>query len=580
MSFGPEYIHSLQVALNKNFPWRVSKVEGGESWIALRVSGPESAARKWDEKKNDGWFLLSWGSGSAGCCRVDASSIDALKKCAPVRTPLVEALKSRFLKGQILAARQLNFDRVMELEVVRFVAAGFGVRYFLVLEVTEPTGNLVLLDTERRIEELARHVPPDHNRYRTLLPGHLYVPPPAFEGPLPSELESLAFEKLSRVKGIGRPLARMIEAHWEERDPDEWLTALRRLYSEEQTKILTCQCTSKGYLTCFPHLFPEARPVGKDVEGGAEKEVFSAAREGVLSPLLTKLRLRLLRDLDARVTRAVKSKERHLEGLLKQIKNNAEAELFRRKGELLLANVTAIPPRADKAALREWGSGEVLEIALNPHLSPSRNAERYFKKYKKARVDPQKIQEEVASLRGAIEELREQKDLLDSIEDPAKLEEAVQDVTDWVSPPAKKDSGKARKGAKGGDVPPHLRFEVDGCVVLVGLSARGNRFVTFKQAAGDDLWLHARELPGAHVVVKGAKERGGEGRSGALAFAASLAAAHSRGKDARSVQVDCTERRYVRSVPGAVALVTYVNAETIRADPGHWKTVLPSDEDK
>ncbi|MDR1977901.1 MAG: NFACT family protein [Synergistaceae bacterium] len=589
MSFGPEYIHGLQAALNKNLPWRVSKVEGGESWVALRVSAsrvpsPENAGGKSDEKKDGEWFLLSWGSGGAGCCPVDASSVEALKKGAPARTPLVEALKSRFVKGQILSARQMNFDRVLELEVVRFVAAGFGVRYFLILEATEPTGNLVLLDQERRIEELARHASPDRNRYRTLLPGHLYVPPPTFEGPLPSELQSLTFEELARIRGVGRPLARMIEAHWEERDPGWWLRALRRLYPceerEEQTEALTCQRTSKGYFTRFPDLFPEAKPVGDDA--------LSAAREGVLFPLLAGLRSRLLRDLDTRIGRAVKSKERHLDGLLKQLTNNAGAELFRRKGELLLASVAAIPPRADKVALSEWGSEEVLEIALDPKLSPSHNAERYFKKYKKARVDSQKtqkIQEEAASLRGAIEELREQRDLLDSIEDPAKLEEAVRDVTDWIAPSAersserssKKGAKKTRKGAKDKDLPPHLRFEIEGCTVWVGLSARGNRFVTFKQAAGDDLWLHAHELPGAHVVVKGAKGREELERNGVLAFAASLAAAHSRGKDSLSVQVDYTERRYVRSVPGAaVALVTYVNPGTIRVAPGYWKTLKRS----
>jgi predicted ribosome quality control (RQC) complex YloA/Tae2 family protein len=115
-------------------------------------------------------------------------------------------------------------------------------------------------------------------------------------------------------------------------------------------------------------------------------------------------------------------------------------------------------------------------------------------------------------------------------------------------------------------------------VILVGLSARGNRYVTFKQATGDDLWLHAHELPGAHVIVKGSGGKEGREemeRNGVLAFAASLAAAHSRGKDALSVQVDYTERRYVRSVPGAaVALVTYVNAGTIRVGPGHWKTAV------
>jgi predicted ribosome quality control (RQC) complex YloA/Tae2 family protein len=249
----------------------------------------------------------------------------------------------------------------------------------------------------------------------------------------------------------------------------------------------------------------------------------------------------------------------------------------------LLVNVASIPPRADKVALKEWGSGEMLEIALDPNLSPSRNAERYFKKYKKARIDPQKIQKEAVSLRDAIEELREQRELLDSIEDPMKLQEAVRDVVNWISPPAQKDPKKTRKEAKDKDLPPHLRFELDGCIVFVGLSARGNRFVTFKQAAGDDLWLHAHELPGAHVIVKGAMGREEMERSGVLAFAASLAAAHSRGKDALSVQVDYTERRYVRSVPGAaVALVTYVNAGTIRVDPGYWKTTgsLPEDKNK
>ena len=107
----------------------------------------------------------------------------------------------------------------------------------------------------------------------------------------------------------------------------------------------------------------------------------------------------------------------------------------------------------------------------------------------------------------------------------------------------------------------------------MGLSARGNRFVTFRQATGDDLWLHAHELPGAHVIVKGMK---GREENEVLKVAASLAAAHSRGRTSLSVQVDCTERRYVRSVPGAaVALVTYTNPTAFRADPDYWKRYSP-----
>jgi predicted ribosome quality control (RQC) complex YloA/Tae2 family protein len=279
-----------------------------------------------------------------------------------------------------------------------------------------------------------------------------------------------------------------------------------------------------------------------------------------------------MRELDARIARAVKARERHLEGLIKQLENNAGAELFKRKGELLLANLGAVPTRAEVVTLHEWESGETVEISLDPKLSPARNAERYFKKYKKAHVDPGKIQEEADALRSAIEELREQRDLLDSIEDPAKLEEAVRDVRDWRAPLGQKEVGKGAK--KKYPSPPHVRFEIGGYTVLVGLSARGNRSV-FKQAAGDGLWLHAHEMPGAHVVIKGARGREELEASDALLFAASLAAAYSRGKDSLSVQVDYTERRHVRSVPGpAVALVTYTQPGTLRADPGHWKEAI------
>lgn len=103
----------------------------------------------------------------------------------------------------------------------------------------------------------------------------------------------------------------------------------------------------------------------------------------------------------------------------------------------------------------------------------------------------------------------------------------------------------------------------------MGLSARGNRYVTFKQARPEDIWMHAHELPGSHVIIRGARDRAaleGEHRA-ALEFAASLAAAHSKGRNAGSVPIDYTERRHVRSVPGTIALVTYTNPGTLRAVP-------------
>jgi predicted ribosome quality control (RQC) complex YloA/Tae2 family protein len=309
-----------------------------------------------------------------------------------------------------------------------------------------------------------------------------------------------------------------------------------------------------------------------------------------------------------------------LDGWTRQLEHDAEAEVLRRKGELLFSYLAAIPPRAEKILLppldliedlRE--SAEVqtevqVEIQLDPELSPVRNAERYFKKYKKARVDQnkaQKIQEEIASLGRGIEELREQRDLLESIEDLAQLEEAVRDVAEWIGEASgtrrgllgqnAKPARSAKKASKA--LPLHLRFDLDGCGIFLGLSARGNRFVTFKLAVGSDLWFHAHDVPGAHVILRIVDPRvvdprvteprvtdpqgGNSATQGsaaqparAILFAASLAAAYSRGKTSLSVQVDYTERRHVRSVPGTMALVTYTEPRTIRVDPNYWKEVL------
>ncbi|MCR4819022.1 MAG: NFACT family protein [Fretibacterium sp.] len=578
MAFGPEFIHGLEAELKARLPWRVSRVEGGESWVALKVSARQPGSRSPEGRAASGgsavppqdagrlaeaqdhWLLLSWGAGSAGCCLAGSDEVAALKEGAPARMPLAEALKSRAVRGDITAVRQLAHDRVLEFNLNRRVAAGTSIGYFLVLEATEPTGNLLLLDGGHKIEEAARHSAPDQNRYRTLLPGHPYVLPPAFKGPLPGESPFLRFEDVPNLMGIGRPLARLIQSHWEERDPDTWLAALSGAAAGDVP--LLCQRTAKGYLTRLNYPLPEAEPLGKDA--------LAAAARGVLVPLLQRGRDRQLHEISARLKRTAKARERHRDGLLKQLKDCEAADVFRQKGEAILAHLTEIPPRAEEAVLTDW-MGNTLTIALDPRLSPSHNAERYFKKYRKAKGDPQKIKEEIAALEGAINEILEQRDLLESIGSLRNFEQAVKDLEEWLSPEEGHGTGTKRrgKGAKEKDAPPHLVFMREGLTILVGLSARGNRYVTFRQARGEDIWLHAHELPGAHVIIRGARDRQEleEEHRAVLEFAASLAAGHSKGRNSGSVPVDYTERRYVRPVPGTVALVTYTNPGTLRVAP-------------
>ncbi len=143
----------------------------------------------------------------------------------------------------------------------------------------------------------------------------------------------------------------------------------------------------------------------------------------------------------------------------------------------------------------------------------------------------------------------------------------MKDLTEWLTPDNNsKKFSKFRK--KSPEIPPFLSINYDGINILVGLSARGNRHVTFKLARPEDIWLHAHEMPGAHVIIKGVRRSELESdKRNILEYAAGLAAGHSSGKESNSVPVDYTERKYIRSVPGTVALVTYTNPGTLRINP-------------
>lgn len=544
MAFGPEYISGLAGEIRKILPLRVNRIDGGESWAALKIS-PEK------------WLLLSWASGAAGICTATQSDINALREISPSRASITEAIKSRLSRGgEIYAVSQLNHDRILELSARRRVSAGVSVNYYIILEITEPVANFLLLDDKRKIDEAARHSAPDMNRYRTILPGHVYTPPPEFEGIIPDMTHALKAEDVQNLKGIGRPLARLILSHWAESDSVSWRMALAGAVSEES--YLPCRIITKNnYMTRINFPFPETVELGRNA--------LEASAHGVLLPLLRRGREKTLHEIDAKIKRAVKSRERHRDGLMKQLKECREAEIFRLKGEAILTHIYEIPKRAGNITLTDW-EGHELKIELDPDLSPSRNAERYFKRYRKAKGNPDEIQAGLDAVNSAIRELNEQRALLEAIDDPENFTEAVKDLAEWLSPDTRKSQHPRKK--KQDNIPPHLSINYDGVNILVGLSARGNRYVTLKTARPDDIWLHAHEMPGAHVIIRGLKRDELEtSRRDVLEYAAGLAAGHSSGKESGSVPVDYTERRYVRSVPGTVALVTYTSPGTLRVKP-------------
>jgi predicted ribosome quality control (RQC) complex YloA/Tae2 family protein len=283
---------------------------------------------------------------------------------------------------------------------------------------------------------------------------------------------------------------------------------------------------------------------------------------------------------------------RKAEALAAELAALDEAQALRLEADTLLAFQADVPSGAASYTLANpFAAGPddpaTLTLALDPRLSPVENANRRYARYHKLQRAAQAIPPQIAANdleRARVEQL--QTDLA-LAETPAEIALVRAEVADAgylraaraAKPARGAQSGKSGKPGKGGKPSqqrrapdggvPLRRTSADGFTVLIGKNSRQNEEVTFSQASAGDLWLHARGVPGAHVIVKAG---GRPVPEATLREAAALAAYYSQARGSGSVPVDYTEQRYVRHLKGGgPGLVTYERERTLHAvpaDPG------------
>ena len=554
MTYGPELVYAwCRELLKKTINQRITKAEGAENWVTLRFSQLPTP------------FFVTWDPRYYGCGWVTNEDIGILGRFSTGKSRFVEALKSHLLRCELIDVKQLDFDRVLVLSFSRTVGAGFHVQKKLVIEFMERNSNMILLDENNVIIDCAKHIHPDVNRYRTIAPSYSYVSPPPLQGRTITELSASTItpEVVSEIKGLGKGLRQYISEHWAIKLPSEWMQILNSIYDVAPRESSVMQYLN-SYLTIFPFLLLGATPV-------VTQEALHAGRLCMFYPLLKEKSKNLKRGTLKLLKKETRSLKRHLQGVEKQKREAGKADWYKNCGDLILANIRAIPYRAGMVRLSGWSEeGEIsLEIPLDPDKNPSDNAAWFFKKYKKAKVNLLEIEKNILKLKDKIEDLEEQIDVLSDLEIPTVIDSVCRDIQGWVLPTQK----KAKKGRKEAPKPPHLRIEYEDAQVLVGLNAKGNRHVTFREAGSGDIWLHVHEIPGSHVIIKGftGTKEDLEG-SFLLLLAASLAAYFSKARHTSKVQIDYTERKHVRHIPGgAPAHVTYTHPFTVMANPMDWK---------
>jgi predicted ribosome quality control (RQC) complex YloA/Tae2 family protein len=459
----------------------------------------------------------------------------------PVPPPFCLLLRRHLEGARLAAVEQPGLERVLYLRFAARDELGNPAEKALALQILGPRSDLALLDAQGRVlESLRRRIPP----------GEPYAPPP----PQPGKLDPLAAGQDELRAALGRGGAADVVAGVSPR-------LGRALGADAGGLMRTIEEALRGRLAP-----PLARawglpPEPADEVGRACDRGFGARED---QARLGEARARALSAVLSHLQRASRKLARQEE----ELRQAERADELRRQGELLLCHLNAVPRGASEVRLPdiEDPAREVV-VRVDPRLGAAANAQAIFRRYQKARRAQEHLERQIAATRDEVAYLAEAERAArqaETPEDVAALEEEL--VGEGYLRPQAPTRGRARQPARSEP----LRLTVgDGWEALAGRNARQNDWLTMKAARPDDWWLHAKAIPGSHVLLRAPASRpAAEPPVEVLRRAAALAAYYSSARQGSRVPVDYTLRRHVWKPRGArPGFVLYRNERTIAVDP-------------
>ncbi|HUG16594.1 MAG TPA: NFACT family protein [Thermomicrobiales bacterium] len=520
-------------------------------------------------------------------------------------TPLLLLLRKYARGGRIVAVSQPRYERILRVSIAKPLEtdnSGAGsddvgnaqlVCSELYVELMGRRSNIILTDASGRILDAIKRVSPDMSRVRPIRPGMAYVPPPPQDKLDPSgatsdmllQSSSESHERLDRwlvatYVAVSPQIAREIASRaglradqpagsLERASADSLEDAIRAVFGPLATGLWSpvvymgndaAPAFSPFPLASLAHS-GDTRAVPCATMSAATELAWESRSDDSSSASSASRHAARRQRLLEEVIEARERVDQRLRSLQEQEKRSLEAEAMRLKGEAIYASISQIGPRQETVTTFDG-----LTIALDPSLSPSENAQAYFERYRKARS----AEDQLPALIDTARREREYVDHLRLSVEQAETYDEIETVRlEWLAF-ASDTRGLARVTRPKGARPAHsarrprsLRL-ASGHIIFIGRTGRQNDTVTFDIANPGDLWLHARDMPGAHVILRSTATID----DAAIEAAAALAAWYSDGRQSTTVPVDVTERRYVRKIKSAgPGMVTYRNERTLNVQP-------------
>ncbi|MCL2365034.1 MAG: NFACT family protein [Defluviitaleaceae bacterium] len=515
-------------------------------------------------------------------------------KNAPLTAPqFCMVLRKHLSGGRILAVRQPDFERIVAIDIENRTEMGDASQKRLIIEIMGKHSNIILLDHDERVLDAIKHVPPSVSSVRTILPGARYEPPPTRGKVNPLTANTTQMDTAQHVAAphstgaTDNPPREFTPLHAQFHGISPALGEEILLQAVHGTSALGLTAAFADFTRKInsgdfdPHIYYD--DTGKALDITPWPFLLHAQHRGEAFDSASAMleRFYMQRDADNRLQQRTADLRKLLTTQRDRARNKSFAhektlaetqnrDTLRIKGELLTAYLHKVERGASTVTLDNfYDNNAPMEINLDPTLSPSENAQRYFRQYNKQKRAAVAVVVQIEQNNADLAYLESVLTTLDNAQGEEDINEIRAELAEQGFAKRRPTAGKSGKSNK---KPPKARpskplhyTSTDGFDIYVGKNNTQNDTLTLRTAHATDLWLHTKDIPGSHVILV---TRGAEPPETTLREAANLAAWYSRARASTNVPVDYVARKHVRKPAGAKpGFVIYDYHKTVYVTP-------------
>ncbi|HMA60517.1 MAG TPA: NFACT RNA binding domain-containing protein [Halanaerobiales bacterium] len=496
-------------------------------------------------------------------------------------------LRKYLMRGIIKDISQPDFERILKIEV-----ESYNKIYYIFIEIMGRYNNIILTNDNLLVLDAATRLAKDNKR--NIYPTSYYEFPPGqgklnplrvdrntFFEQIPSDFNKKAYQAIMyNFRGIGPASSKEIayranmdyNSKYDEltkEQKDDLLNSFKNIFKKVKSNQYNPSIGIKegeiDYYSAFTLSYKDE--IDKVINFKDTDLLFDYYYENYLKDIELKEKKKKLKGI---VNNYLKKNNKKQSEFREDLKKNKNYELFKQKGELIKANLHQIEKGQKEISLTNYYDSNQKEITidLDPKKAPIDNAQKYFKKYQKAKKSLKHLKRQIGKLRHEEKYLNQ---VLFNIDDAINLDE-LKEIEAELREEGYIKKQKQKNDKRNKEIKPYKYTTEDNYQVLIGRNNKQNDKLTKYIANEGDIWLHTKKIAGSHVIIRNHNNK--EVPESTIIEAARLAAYFSKAKESTNVPIDYTPVENVNKPKGAKpGLVYYDNYNTVYVDPAEKEVI-------